>query len=74
MNIPAPDIYFGKKIKVYATDGDVTVGNFFGFSYDYDDDDNEVLDFDVMREDGFLIGFTEDEIDRIEVIGDAKNG
>ncbi len=74
MNIPAPDIYFGKRLKVYSTDGGATVGDFFGFSYDYDDDDNEVLDFDVMREDGFLIGFTEDEVDRIEVIGDAKNG
>lgn len=68
MNIPAPDIYFGKKIKVYSPDGDATVGRLFGFSYDYDDNDNEILDFDVEREDGFLIGFTEDEIERIEII------
>ena len=40
MNIPAPDIYFGKKIRVYSPDGDITEGNFFGFRYDYDDDDN----------------------------------
>ncbi len=73
MNIPAPDIYFGKKIRVYSPDGDITEGNFFGFSYDYDDDDNEVLDFDVMRDDGFLIGFTEEEIERIEIIGE-ENG
>lgn len=73
MNIPVPDIYFGKRIKVYSLEGDVTVGDFFGFSYDYDDDDNEILDFDVMREDGFLISFIEDEIERIEVIGDMKD-
>lgn len=72
MNIPAPDIYFGKRIIVYSPDGDITEGNFFGFSYDYDEDDNEILDFDIMLDDGILIGFTENEISRIEVTGDAK--
>lgn len=72
MNIPAPDIYFGKRIRVYSPEGDFTEGNFFGFSYDYDEDDNEILDFDVMRDDGILIGFTENEISRIEVTGNAE--
>lgn len=74
MKIPDPDIYFGKKMKVFSIGGIITVGSFFGYNFDYDDEGNEFVEFDVEREDGFLIGFTEDEIDRIEVIGDAKNG
>lgn len=72
MNIPAPNIYFGKRIKVFSTSGKVTVGELFGFDYDYDDAGAEFLEFDVAREDGFLISFTEDEIERIEIIGDVK--
>ena len=34
-----------------------------------DDDGNEFLEFDVENEHGLLIGFTEDEIERIEIIG-----
>lgn len=67
MKIPDPDIYFGKKIKVFSVNDIVTVGDFFGYNYDYDDDGNEFLEFDVEREDGFLIGFTEDEVERIEI-------
>lgn len=73
MEIPAPNIYFGKRIKVFSVTGRVTEGDFFGFCYDYDDDDREILDFDVMRDDGFLISFTEDEIERIEIIGSADS-
>lgn len=68
MKIPDPDIYFGKKIKVFSVNGIVTVGEFFGYNYDYDDDGNEFVEFDVEREDGFLIGFTEDEVERIEIV------
>lgn len=68
MKIPDPDIYFGKKIKVFSVDGIVTVGDFFGYNYDYDDDGNEFVELNVEREDGFLIGFTEDEVERIEIV------
>ena len=46
----------------------MTVGELFGYDYDYDDDGNEFLEFDVENEQGFLIGFSENEIDRIEVL------
>ena len=39
MKIDDPEIYFGKKIKVFS-DGIVTVGELFGYDYDYDDDGN----------------------------------
>lgn len=68
MKIPDPDIYFHKKIKVFSPNGIVTTGELYGYDYDYDDDGNEFLEFDVEREDGFLIGFTEDEIERIEIV------
>lgn len=68
MKIPDPDIYFGKKLKVFSANGIVTVGDFFGYNYDYDDDGNEFVEFDVERKDGFLIGFTEDEVERIEIV------
>lgn len=69
MKIPEPEIYFYKKIKVYSDDT-VTVGELYGYDYDFDDDGNEYLEFDVENENGLLIGFTEDEIDRIEVLND----
>lgn len=68
MKIPDPDIYFGKTIKVFSVNNIVTTGDFFGYNYDYDDDGNEFVEFDVEREDGFLIGFTEDEVERIEIV------
>lgn len=68
MKIPDPDIYFGRKIKVFSVNGISTVGDFFGYNYDYDDDGNEFVEFDVEREDGFLIGFAEDEVERIEIV------
>lgn len=68
MNIPEPEIYFGKKIKVISVRGRETVGELYGYDYDFDDDGNEYLEFDVENENGLLIGFTEDEIDRIEVL------
>lgn len=68
MKIPDPDIYFGKKLRVHSSSGIITVGSFFGYNYDYDDDGNEFVEFDVERNDGFLIGFTEDEVERIEIV------
>ena len=69
MIIKDPTIYFGKKIKVFSTSGRVTTGELYGYDYDFDDDGNEFLEFDVENEHGLLIGFTEDEIERIEIIG-----
>lgn len=67
MKIDNPDVYFGKKIKVYSEDI-ITVGKLYGYDYDFDDDGNEYLELDVENENGLLIGFTEDEIDKIEII------
>lgn len=68
MKINAPESYFGKKIKVIATDGQEIVGELYGYDYDYDDEGNEVLEIDVENDRGLLIGLTEDEIKSIEVI------
>ena len=73
MKILDSDIYFGKKMKVFSIIGIVTVGDFFGYNYDYDDDGNEFVEFDVEREDGFLIGFTEGEVERIEIVDGRKD-
>lgn len=67
MKIENPDIYFGKKIKVFS-EGIITIGWLYGYDYDFDDDGNEYLEFDVKREDGVYIGFTEAEIDKIEFV------
>lgn len=69
MIIENPEIYFGKKIKVFSTSGRMTIGELYGYDYDLDDDGNEFLEFDVENENGLLIGFTEDEIERIDIIG-----
>lgn len=70
--IENPEIYFGKKIKVFSTSGRITLGELFGYDYDFDDDGNEILEFDVENENGLLIGFTEDEIERIEIVEGTK--
>lgn len=72
MKILDPDIYYGKKIKVFSIRGVTTVGSFFGYNYDYDDDGNEFVEFDVERNDGILFGFTEGEVERIEILGEAR--
>ena len=69
MIIENPEIYFGKKIKVFSTSGRMTIVELYGYDYDFDDDGNEFLEFDVENENGLLIGFTEDEIERIDIIG-----
>lgn len=68
MIIENPEIYFGKKIKVFSPDGHITTGELYGYDYDFDDDGNEFLEFDVENENGLLIEFSEDEIERIEII------
>ena len=73
MIIRNPEIYFGKKIKIFPLHGDVIIGELYGYDYDFDDDGNELLEFDVENENGFLIGFTENEIDRIEIVGTTSD-
>lgn len=69
MKIPNPDVYFGKTLRVYDVDGGITEGKFAGFNYDYDDEDNLFLEFDVDDSaTGLGISFTEGEIERIEVL------
>ena len=55
MIIENPEIYFGKKIKVFSTSGRTTIGELYGYDYDFDDDGNEFLEFDVENENGLLI-------------------
>lgn len=73
MIIENPEIYFGKRIKVFSTSGRTTIGELYGYDYDFDDDGNEFLEFDVENENGLLIGFTEDEIEHIEIVGSADD-
>lgn len=68
MIIQNPERYFGKKIRVFSPDGHITTGELYGYDYDFDDDGNAFLEFDVENENGLLIGFTEDEIDHIDII------
>lgn len=68
MIINDPDIYFGKKIKVYVADAKPIIGRLYGYDYDFDDDGNEFLEFDVENEYGLVASLTEDEIISIEVL------
>lgn len=72
MRLLDPEIYFGKMIRVYSSDGDITEGAFGGFSYDYDDDGNEYTEFDIENDIGLTIGFDDYEVERIEIIGNIK--
>ncbi len=67
MRINAPENYFGKKIKVIATDGQEIIGELYGYNYNYDDDGNAFVEIDVENDQGFLIGLDESEIKSIEV-------
>lgn len=58
-----------RKLKFFPPSGRMTIGELYGYDYDFDDDGNEFLEFDVENENGLLIGFTEDEIERIDIIG-----
>lgn len=72
MMIENPEIYFGKKIKVFSISGLMTIGELYGYDYDFDDDGNEFLEFDVENENGLLVGFTENDIERIEIVEGTK--
>lgn len=73
MKIPNPEIYVGKILRIYSPGGIITEGSFDGYDYDFDDDGNIFLEFDVDDSStGIGYSFTEDEIERIEVIGNIK--
>ena len=67
MRINAPENYFGKKIKVIATDGQEIIGELYGYNYNYDDYGNAFVEIHVKNAQGFLIGLDESEIKSIEV-------
>lgn len=68
MKIPDPEIYFGKTLRIFDTDGGITEGDFLGFNYDYDDNGKMFLEFDVDSPSGIGISFTEDEIESIVIL------
>lgn len=68
MKIDNPDVYFGKKIKVVSYRGVTNIGELYGYNYDFDDNENEFLEFDVEVGNGRIVSYTENEIESIEVI------
>ena len=66
--IDDPQALIGKRVIVVSSDGDSTIGEFCGYNYDYDDDDNMFIEFDVEDADGFLNEFTENEVKSIAVL------
>ena len=64
------DDYFGKTLAVHTKDG-CTVGKFYGYSYDYGDNGEEFVEFDLLPDDGsadYGFGFDEREVLAIEVL------
>ena len=59
----------GKKLHIFFTDGSNVDCKFDGYSYDYDDDDNEILELTFKRiVDGTYFDATADEIEKIELL------
>lgn len=57
-----------KRLLVSFADGAVIECTFYGFSYDYDDSDNEILELDFERaEDNALFGTTPGEIKSVVI-------
>lgn len=50
---------------------DIIICKLYGYDYDFDDDGNEFLEFDVENELGLIASLTEDEILRIEVLSNG---
>lgn len=71
MKIEDPDLYIGKRIRVSTSDGDVGEYLLFGYGYDFDDNDVEHFEVDLLDEYGRLICLTEEEITAIEIMGEA---
>lgn len=60
---------WGKRLRLHFLDGDELDCVFYGYSYDYDDSDNEILEIDFERLDnGLLIDTTPEELDYIELL------
>ena len=66
------DNFFGKTLVVYTKDG-CTVGKFYGYNYDYDDNGEEFVEFDLLplgdsKSADYGFGFDEREVLKIEVL------
>ena len=66
------DDYFGKTLAVYTKDG-CTVGEFYGYNYDYDDNGKEFVEFDLLpvgigEAASYGFGFDEREVLKIKVL------
>lgn len=83
MKILDPDIYTGKKIKICDIHGDVYAGTFYGWDWDYFEDDveygnkyndgQEHMEINWIDEKtGLLFGIVEEEIESIEILGTAR--
>ena len=72
MKIQAPEQYKGKIIKVYFYDGQEPItGEYDGFTSEADDDDGANITVFPVGETEYCYGLYEDEIDHIEVVGNA---
>lgn len=59
----------GKKLRIFFSDGSHLDCKFEGFSYDYDEDDNEIAEFTFKRtSDGAYFDTTADEIEKMVLI------
>ena len=68
MIVENPDIYIGKKLIVHFNDGTLFSCVGYGYSYDFDENDEEFLEFTVFSEKtGLYCDFIEKEIDSIEI-------
>ena len=47
MKINHPERYVGKRVRVVSLQGTATAGQFIGYNYDYDDNGNEFVEFDI---------------------------
>lgn len=70
MKIQNIDDFFGKRIRVFTYDGIIVEGDFEGYNYDYDGAGNEFIEFDIKMSPGFSTDFSEDEVTKIEIVGD----
>lgn len=59
---------FDKRVKVHTNDGANTEGVFYGYNYDYDDDGKEIVEFDLLLDNGLMCGFSDFEVDYLEII------
>ena len=72
MKINHPERYVGKRVRVVSLQGTATAGQFIGYNYDYDDNGNEFVEFDIDADFGIGYVFSEHGVENIEIIGGIK--